>query len=270
MPLKNRVDLHMHTDNSDDAQHSVILMCEYAQRRGLRAVAITDHCECNRYKTDRFDRAIRQSFFESVKARASFRGSRVVLAGMELGQALQNIEAAEDALAANPYDFVIGSLHNVEGEADFWKVDYTQKDPHELLDRYFQEVYELVRWNRFDSLAHLTYPLRYIVGVEHIDIDLKQWSEPIDEILKTLASNGKALEINTSGLRQPYGKARPHLEIVRRFRQLGGEYITVGADAHCCEDVGANIEDGLQIALQAGFRYISLYQHREPMPVPIE
>lgn len=270
MPLKNRVDLHMHTDNSDDAQHSVILMCEYAQRRGLRAVAITDHCECNRYKTDRFDRAIRQSFFESVKARASFRGSLVVLAGMELGQALQNIEAAEDALAANPYDFVIGSLHNVEGEADFWKVDYTQKDPHELLDRYFQEVYELVRWNRFDSLAHLTYPLRYIVGVEHIDIDLKQWSEPIDEILKTLASNGKALEINTSGLRQPYGKALPHLEIVRRFRQLGGEYITVGADAHCCEDVGANIEDGLQIALQAGFRYISLYQHREPMPVPIE
>lgn len=270
MPLKNRVDLHMHTDNSDDAQHSVILMCEYAQRRGLRAVAITDHCECNRYKTDRFDRAIRQSFFESVKARASFRGSLVVLAGMELGQALQNIKAAEDALAANPYDFVIGSLHNVEGEADFWKVDYTQKDPHELLDRYFQEVYELVRWNRFDSLAHLTYPLRYIVGVEHIDVDLKQWSEPIDEILKMLASNGKALEINTSGLRQPYGKALPHLEIVRRFHQLGGEYITVGADAHCCEDVGANIEDGLQIALQAGFRYVSLYQHREPMPVPIE
>lgn len=270
MPLKNRVDLHMHTDNSDDAQHSVILMCEYAQRRGLRAVAITDHCECNRYKTDRFDRAIRQSFFESVKARASFRGSLVVLAGMELGQALQNLEAAEDALAANSYDFVIGSLHNVEGEADFWKVDYTQKDPRELLDRYFHEIYELVRWNRFDSLAHLTYPLRYIVGVEHIDIDLRQWSEPIDEILKTLASNGKALEINTSGLRQPYGKALPHLEIVRRFRELGGEYITVGADAHCCEDVGANIEDGLQIALQAGFRYVSLYQHREPMPVPIE
>ncbi len=270
MSFKNAMDLHMHTNNSDDARHSVILMCEYAQRKGLRAVAVTDHCECNRYRNDRFDRAIRQSFFETFKARYSFRGSLVVLAGMELGQAMQNLEAAEDALAANEYDFVIGSLHNVAGEVDFWCVDYKQKDPVELLDRYFDEIYQLVEWNRFDSLAHLTYPLRYIVGVEHFDIDLARWSDPIDAILKKLAENGKALEINTSGLRQPYGKALPHLEIVKRFKEVGGEYITVGADAHCCEDVGAHIEDGLQLALDAGFRYVSLFQQREPVPVPIK
>lgn len=270
MPFKNRLDLHMHTDNSDDAHHSVILMCEYALRRGLRGVAVTDHCECNRYRSDRFDRAIRQSFFETVKARASFRGTLVVLAGMELGQAMQNLEAAEDALAANPYDFVIGSLHNVKGEADFWQVDYKEKDPVELLDRYFNEIIELVRWGKFDALAHLTYPLRYIVGVEHIPIHLERWSDQIDTILKELAQSGKALEINTSGFRQPYGKALPHLEIVRRFRELGGEYITVGADAHCCGDVGANIDDGLKLALDAGFRYIALFQQREPMPISIE
>ena len=71
MSFKNLVDFHLHTDNSDDGFDPVMLMCEYAVNAGLRAIAITDHCECNRYRADiyRFDKSIRQSFIEAKKAK---------------------------------------------------------------------------------------------------------------------------------------------------------------------------------------------------------
>ena len=67
MGFKNLVDFHLHTDNSDDGFDPVMLMCEHAVNAGLRAVAITDHCEINRYRADiyRFDKSIRQSFIEA-------------------------------------------------------------------------------------------------------------------------------------------------------------------------------------------------------------
>ncbi len=270
MAFKNRMDLHIHTDNSDDGQHSVMLMCEYAVRCGLRAVAITDHCECNLYKRDRYDRSIRQSYFEARKAKAVFSGKLIVLAGMELGQALQDVKAAEDALSANDYDFVIGSLHNVEGQEDFWKIDFKTHDARTLIDRYYSEILQLAKWGKFDSLAHITYPFRYINGVEHLEIDENDYSDAIREVLKVLAQNGKALEINVSGLRQPYGKTLPELRFVRMFKELGGEFITVGSDAHICKDVGADIEAGMQTAIDAGFDKITLFQNRQPLLIPIE
>ena len=71
MGFKNLVDFHLHTDNSDDGFDPVMLMCEHAVNVGLRAVAITDHCEINRYRADiyRFDKSIRQSFIEAKKAK---------------------------------------------------------------------------------------------------------------------------------------------------------------------------------------------------------
>ena len=89
MGFKNKVDLHMHTDNSDDGYDPVMLMCEHAVSAGLRVAAITDHCECNRYHRDRFDKSIRQSFFETRKAREAFKDRLILMTGIELGQAMQ-------------------------------------------------------------------------------------------------------------------------------------------------------------------------------------
>lgn len=264
------MDFHIHTDNSDDGKHSVMLMCEYAVRNNLRAAAITDHCECNRYRKDHFDRSIRQSYFEARKAKAVFSGKIIVLAGMELGQATQDFAAAEDALAANEYDIVLGALHNAAGEVDFWEVDYKEKDAVELLERYYRELIDLTNWGKFDCLAHITYPFRYINGIEKLNINPDRWDDQTECILKLLAEKGKALEINVSGLRQPYGDTFPDFKTVKRFRELGGEFITVGSDAHICKDVGSGIEAGMRIAKEAGFDHIALFQNRQPLQIPIE
>ena len=162
------------------------------------------------------------------------------------------------------------ALHNLRNMLDFWFLDYTQYDVDKLLDEYFDEELGLVKWGKFDTLAHLTYPLRYIIGEQKKPVDMARYTDKIDEILRLLAQSGKALEINTSGLRQPLGTTMPDEYFVRRFREFGGELITVGSDAHYAEHLGANIEDGMALAKKCGFDYIALFNDRLPTFIPIE
>lgn len=263
-------DSHTHSEHSFDGNDSVIMMCEQAIKLGLYSITITDHCECNEYFEKNVRKDIEASILSSNKARACYGDKINVFTGVELGQATQSDSAAADALSLCNYDFVLGSLHNLKGKEDFYFLSYTEENYKEILDRYFDELLDLVKDNRFDSLAHLTYPLRYIYKEFGRNIKLEPFSEKIDEILLLLAKNGKALEINSSGLRQHIGKTLPDEEIVARFRQLGGKYVTIGSDAHRWGDIGSGIENCYAIAKKGGFSYITVFEKREPKLLPIE
>jgi histidinol-phosphatase (PHP family) len=273
MAWKNRMDLHTHTDNSFDGHHSAALLCETAEAAGLRAVAFTDHVEMDAYREKQFDRTAKQSYFETIKARSAFRGKLIVCAGVELGQPHYAAEEAEALLKQLKYDIVIGSVHNLRGQEDFWFLPYQGYDDGTvaaLLREYFDEVLALAQWGKFDTLAHLTYPLRYICGEHRRTVKLSDYKKQIDAILETLVKKGIALELNTSGLRQKLGKVLPEESIVRRFRKLGGEHITLGSDAHFAEHLGNGLETGMELAQRCGFTHMTLYQHREPLAIAIE
>ena len=264
------IDTHVHTDNSPDGHHSAMYMCERAELAGLRAIAFTDHVEADFYRRDHYDRAALQSFIDVTKARSAFCGKLLVCAGIELGQPMYDVATSEEILRSLPYDFVIGSVHNFENEQDFMYLDYSQWDVTDLLNRYFDELIKLAAWAKFDALAHMTYPLRYIVGEHNIPVDMSAFGEKIDEILSLLVKNNKALEINTSGLRQKLGRTMPEEDVVRRFKELGGEMVTVGSDAHYAKDIGAGIDAGMEIAKRSGFDSVTLFQNRTPVQIPIE
>lgn len=94
--------------------------------------------------------------------------------------------------------------------------------------------------------------------------------EMIREIFRTIINNGKGIEINTSGLRQPYGKALPDLRWVKLYRELGGEILSLGSDAHCTADLGKNLADGAEIALEAGFNQLCYFKERKPHFIDIK
>ena len=124
---------------------------------------------------------------ETGKARQAFDYRLVVMNGIEMGQAIQNKEKAQEILRRYRFDFVLGSLHCIRGMDDFAYIDFSDLDVDVILTRYFEEILELCQWGQFDSLAHLTYPLRYITGQYHIPVDLSRYDSIIDEILRTLA-----------------------------------------------------------------------------------
>jgi len=77
-------------------------------------------------------------------------------------------------------------------------------------------------------------------------------------------AKGKGIEINTSGLRQAYGDTFPNLECLKLYRDLGGEILTIGSDAHSNLDLGKGIAQGLDIARAAGFTNIAYFEKHEP------
>ena len=269
MNFSGIIDMHIHSDHSFDGNPSCMLLCESAVSKGLNGIAVTDHCEIDSKELD-FRAFATNQYFESYKAKKFFEGRLLVMQGLELGQAIYKKELAESILNKFKYDFILGSIHNLENMEDFYYLDYSQFDVPALLDKYFDTVYELCVWNGFDSLAHLTYPLRYIKGEAGMDIDLSRFSDKIEAILKTLIANGKALEINTSGLFQKINETLPDKSIIKRFKDLGGKYITVGSDSHYLYDLGRGIKQGMALAKECGFENVTVYQQREPILIPIE
>lgn len=263
----NLFDSHMHSDNSIDGSHSVIYMAEQAQSRGLMGIAITDHAECERLSEPGYLTRILQSIFDVAKGKAAFRHRMTFGAGIEVGVNGRCFAAADKLVGSYAFDFVLGAVHNDKNGACYYHAPYASNTPEQnkaLLDRYFEDVMDTVAWGGFDSLAHITYPLRS--AAQHsICLDLGLYKEQIDVILKGLADGGKALEINTSGLRSPLGELMPPLWMLRRFRELGGEYVTIGSDAHQADHVGQGIEQAMEALDQAGFDYFAFYRARRPI-----
>lgn len=264
----NFFDSHVHTDNSWDAEHSLTFICETAIKKGVLGIAITDHCEINEYHERRGDTRIRQGFFEALKARAAFGKGLEISFGIELGQILADIALAKHALSLAPFDFILGALHCVRGE-DFYFMDFKKEDPVALLEEYYTDLYQTAKTNLYDSLAHITYPIRYINGKYKLGIDLSRFDDLIDQTLRHLAENGKALELNTAGLRQEICETAPPIKYIKRFKELGGEFLTLGSDAHLAPDLGEGILHAMQMAKDAGFSHFTFYKQRQPRLVQI-
>ncbi len=262
-------DSHTHSECSFDGNDSVIMLCEQASAREMYSITITDHCECNEYFEKNVRDDIIRSISQTASAREMYHDRLHVYTGIELGQPTQDTDAARDALSLTDYDFVLGSLHNLKGEQDFYFLKYTEQSAYELLDRYYDELLELAQQNLFDCLSHIDYPLRYIIGNSGLDIDLSRYNERLDAVLETVIKNDKAIEINTSGLRQIIGRTLPDISVIKRFRELGGKYVTIGSDAHCWKDIGAGIETGLDILSAAGFTHFAVYGKHVPKLLPV-
>jgi histidinol-phosphatase (PHP family) len=265
-------DMHTHTDNSYDGNHSAMFLCQTACEKGLRAIAFTDHVEMDRYFAGRFDRAAKQSYVETIKARSAFQGRLLVCTGVELGQATYDRPQSEKLLRSFAYDVVVGSIHNLRDRHDFWFMNFndcTDADIAQLLRGYFSELRELVEWGNIDVLAHLTYPLRYIVGENGRQVDMSDYAGEIDAILQGIIEKGIALEINTSGLRQSLGTLLPDEPILRRYRELGGSRITLGSDAHFAAHLGAGFAESAATALRCGFTESLIFSGREPTGIPL-
>lgn len=279
------IDCHTHTRFSVDSEADLGMCAERADRLGLAAYAVTDHCECNSwYPAEHYSDGddmhdsycYKDYFLDSVAAvtalKEKYNGKPNLICGVEMGQPQAAPEAAAFINADERVDFIIGSLHQIRGEKDFYYIDYIDLGTdkiYDLLERYFTELNEMCRTNSFDVLGHLTYCLRYMKQRHGIEPDISRFDGIIADSFRTLAQNGKGIEINTSGLRQGFGETFPNLKYTKLFREMGGEIISVGSDAHTTEDIGKNVRDGIEIAKAAGFTRIAYFKKRQPQFIAI-
>ncbi len=273
--MKIICDCHIHSLNSFDGQNTVKELCEEAIKKEINIITITDHMETPEIsfgvKSQYGDmiNQISKSVLDVMECQQIYDGKIKVLKGMELGEPMHNSKLTKKALGIGEFDFILASVHNLKDEEDFYFLDYSECNVQELLKRYFNELLDTAQNADFDSLAHLTYPLRYIVERTKKSLDLEPYSNIIDDIFKTLISREKALEINTSGLFKEIGTTLPDINLIRRFKELGGKYVTIGSDAHTSIDLGKGIEQGIEIAKTCGFNHYTVFENRMPKMIEI-
>ena len=261
--MKLLCDTHAHSTVSDGG-NTPEEMLTAAANQGLKVFTLTDHFDIHERHPEPlspFDGAGRESSYKQLcRLKAANLESDTIkfLNGIEIAQAHQYKEIAENWLDTHAYDYVLASCHVIRGHIDFYHMDYVANPPDVLLKQYFAELIELCEWGgaskRIDSLAHLTYPLRYMKG----EVDIVKNKSAIDDLFRVLIKYEIALELNTG-----YALLCPELSLIERYRELGGRLITIGSDAHGVDLIAQRFEAAVETAKTAGFTECVYYQDRK-------
>lgn len=264
-----RADVHMHCGFSNDSETRPEDMVESAIAKGLSVICFTDHYDKD--NLDWGDEAIFdvESYFQKMMAlQEEYRDRIDIRIGAEIGMQPYLAEYYQNFMAQHPFDFVIGSVHSVL-EHDV-ALDFFQKhsDP-EGYRIYFEEMLQDVqKIKAYDVLGHLDYIVRYS-NQGSKGFDLNDYMDIIEEILKQVIAHGKGIEMNMSGLKYGLGAPHPQPEIIKRYRELGGEIITVGADGHIPEHIAYDYHLADDILKSCGFKYYTEFKGRKPLFVKI-
>ncbi len=262
-------DVHTHSLCSPDGKYTMLEMARAARRNGVNYLCLTDHCDLldlNGAFTPDYDFGPCQAAFAQAQEQLP-EGLRL-RRGVELGEAYEDPDTARKILASDPaLDFVIGSVHNFHAmmdKQDFYNADY--RDPEmcrAALDDYLDSMLALADLpDCYDTLAHILYPLRYMRKAgQDVSFARGDYPDRLAVILRKVADHGKALELNTWRGRTVDEWA----PILRQFKVLGGEYVTVGSDSHDLEHIGAGVRETYELMRACGYRYTAVYENRKPV-----
>lgn len=262
-------DYHIHTTYSPDGHATMEEQIVAAERAGLSEICITDHLDIGHHEKI-FDAPVDYDRWLSDMAQLRARHPGVaVRAGIEAGEQPCATLETQRVVSAHPFDYVLLSQHMIDGVDPYYYERYLGgRTPEAAFYRYAECVWESInRFPDFDCLAHLGYCAKFApqdAGVR--PFDRAYAPEIVDAILKKLAQEGKALEINTSGLKNGGASTIPGPDIVRRFIELGGEFVMLGSDAHYAQYVGYELERARRMALECGVRYTLSFIGRKGTP----
>lgn len=254
-------DYHIHSTNSGDGKSTVDEICKAAIKNGLREIVITDHFEPTKKNKEYSSYNPEKCNKEIVEAREKYKKRIKLKFGIEMGQSHKYKEYGEKYLNKFNYDYVLGSIHKIGNDLDLSIIELISHLDY-YCKMYLEELKGLAKNGNFDCLAHLDIISRYAAN-SGIRLNLIDYKEEVSQILKIVIERGKGLEINTSGLRQKAKVCFPNLEILTLYKNLGGEILTVGSDAHLANDIGKGLLEAYEMAKVAGFKYLTTYDNRK-------
>lgn len=255
-------DYHMHTVVSFDGHNTPEALAQAALKAGLKEICFTDHVDDDPKGVRIHDRFTIESY------NAAYDGLKIpglsIKQGFEFGMLPDNQELLRWYLSQRHFDFVLGSVHYA-GQWDPYLREYWEGITQEYGElNYLECVLRCVRvHDDFDVLGHLTYVSKATHNPVKRLIPYAWHRELVDEILKTLVDKGKGMEVNTSGVDR-CGDFLPHAEYLWRFKELGGEIVTVGSDAHTHDRVGQYCNRACEL-LKDIFGHVCTFEDRKPI-----
>lgn len=270
-------DCHLHSHHSGDSETPMEEQIEAALSAGLTAMCFTEHFDKNfpyaanpeinpaDYGCFDLDMLSYHKEFMEIKERYA---DRIDLRyGVELGLQPGLGGFYQDFLAANPsLDFIIGSTHlaNSQGTDPYYPRFYEGRSDADAYREYFTYALSCLQsCDCFDSYGHLDYVVRYGRNKD-ADYHYADFADLIDPMLRILIEKEKALEVNTAPLSKGCKDLNPCRDILKRYRELGGEMITVGSDAHTPDRIALHFDQAEKTLKDCGFKYYVTFLDRKP------
>ncbi len=255
-------DYHMHSTVSFDGRGTPEAMAAAAAEAGLKEICFTDHIDYLN-STDSVMNPFTQQDYRKAYDHLEAAGVKI-RKGVEYGMTPDNLQQMKQDLTMYPFDYVLGSVHLVDGEDIYMAPYWEGKTISQVYRRYLQEVLTVVRVHEdFDVLGHLTYVCKCRGNTEKTVLRYEAYADLIDPILMELVRKGKGMEVNTSGVDR-CGDFLPDAQVFRRFRELGGEIVTVGSDAHSPDRVGQYTDRACRMLAEI-FGHVCTFENRRPI-----
>lgn len=253
-------DLHTHSSFSTDSDEPLFEMAKSAMEKGLSALSLTEHMDFD-YPTGEFQLDTAAYREELFRVREEFSGRLELLFGVELGLLDYLPDKLYEFSSAWDFDFIIGSAHQIDGYDPYYPEYFEKFGGKNGILRFFEGMLSSIKkFDNYDVLGHIDYIVRYSPEKSYNPLDFR---EVLDEILKTVISSGKGIEINTKGL-DSLGYVHPNINILKRYKELGGEIVTIGSDAHDRTRISANFDKAEQALKSAGFERYAIFRNRKP------
>ena len=261
-------DYHTHSRVSPDAFSSMTEMAEAAIRQGLQEICFTDHVEPIWFGST----APRKTYdwgplTEEFRAAQAAVGGRIRLRlGVELGDAVWDLDRSQAIMARAPaLDFVIGSIHilseRMDGRDLYSLAPRDEAETRACLADYLGQIQRLAQWGGFHVLGHLTLPLRYLNENRGMHVSFDGFEAEMEAIFRTIIPKGIGIELNTNRGNTPL----PDGKWLRMYRELGGEIVTLGTDAHSPGAVGCAVREGQALLRACGFTRFCTFRRGTPV-----
>ena len=252
-------DYHMHSRVSFDAKDSGLDMALAAAARGLKEICFTDHIDYTPELDMVFDTAVYNAEYDGLQV-----PGLLIRRGMEFGLTPDNPGQLKKDLRRRHFDFVIGSVHLVDGVDVYMEPYWQGKSYDEAIRRYLETTLECVRVHEdYDVLGHLTYIAKCGANPRKEPLRYSDHKAIMDEIMLELVRRGKGMELNTSGIDR-CGGPLPTLDYFQRFYELGGRIVTVGSESHDVARAGQYTHE-MVAELKKIFGYVCTFEGRRPI-----
>lgn len=263
-------DYHVHTRFSGDSDTPVTDQIKQAVSLGMKELCFTDHHD---YDVDSGDINFELDFpnyFASLRSQKEQYKDQIKLRiGLELGLQPHLVSYHQELLKQHSFDFIIGSTHFIHGKDPYYPAYFLNRDEKDVFREFFVETLNNIQlFSDFDVVGHLDYIVRYAPSKDK-NYQCRDYQDLITEILALIIEKGVGLECNTSGLRSGTSQPNPHIDILKLYRHMGGEIITVGSDSHTADTLGFQFETAKELLQTSGFRYYTTFEDRKPIFHPL-
>ncbi|WP_099156542.1 histidinol-phosphatase HisJ family protein [Virgibacillus ndiopensis] len=254
-------DYHVHSDFSADCETSMEKSIEKAIEMGLKEICFTDHIDYDYPDpTITFDLDLPKYNRKMEQLKEKYSNKITIKKGVEVGVQPYLLPKYEELMNTDWFDFVICSMHTTDKKDLHSGEFFNDKSIDEAYGAYYKELlYCVQNYRKYNILGHIDLVKRYTKGKAE-----GNFHEIISQIFKEIIPAGKGIELNTSGVRYGLDSGMPSVDILKLYKEMGGEILTLGSDSHKESTIAFQFKDSLALLQQIGFRYITTFEKGEP------